>query len=106
MTTWTRYWTATINRKTEIQQHGDRRMQVLCSPLQRFTDVRMLKKQIHSALRKDSTEVLYWEKWSTYGGLNFVHPMLMKSMSSYAFKMVQWKGKNRSDSLQWNSKEQ
>lgn len=28
----------------------------------------------------------------------------MKNVSSYAFKMVQWKEKNRSDSLQWNSK--
>lgn len=51
-------------------------------------------------VRKDNTEVLYREKRGSYGDLSFVDPMLMKNTS---FKVVQWKGKNRSGSLQWNS---
>lgn len=54
-------------------------------------------------VRKYITEVLYREKRGIYGDLSFVDPMLMKNTSSYAFKVVQWKGKNRSGSLQWNS---
>lgn len=54
-------------------------------------------------VRKDNTEVLYREKQDIYGDLSFVDPMLMKNTFSYAFKVVQWKGKNGSGSLQWNS---
>lgn len=86
-----------------MQPRGDRAMLVLCSPRHRFTNKKNRRRSKYIPhVGKNNTEVLYWEKRGIYGDLNFVDPMLMKN-TSYAFKMVRWKGENRSGSLQWNS---
>lgn len=91
-----------------MQPRGDRAMLVLCSPRHRrrknvFLPMKKRRRSKYIPhVGKNNTEVLYREKRGIYGDLNFVDPMLMKN-TSYAFKMVRWKGENRSDSLQWNS---